>query len=218
MDKLRLAYSQTGRARWISHLDAMRTLQRIMLRAGVPIKYSEGYNPHALISILMPLSVGTESLCQLADIRVREDVDPAALPERLTAVSPEGIVFTEAYEDFAKPAELKWLTAEGIWEYDAADPTEMAARCAELFSAPVQVLRRTKRGEGLFQITDHIRELSFVPGEGAVTVRCTVSCAEPVVNPDLLTAAVVQNCPAAAPDAARFRRLALWKPDGAPFR
>ena len=69
MDKVRLVYEQTGRARWISHLDAMRTLQRILLRAGVPIKYSEGFNPHALISVLMPLSVGTESLCQIADIR-----------------------------------------------------------------------------------------------------------------------------------------------------
>ena len=34
MDKLRLVYEQTGRARWISHLDAMRTLQRGLLRAG----------------------------------------------------------------------------------------------------------------------------------------------------------------------------------------
>ena len=217
MDKLRLVYAQTGRARWISHLDAMRTLQRIMLRAGVPIKYSEGYNPHALISILMPLSVGTESLCQLADIRVREDLDLAALPARLTAVSPEGLTFAEAYEDGAKPAELKWLEAEGVWEYDSADPAETAAKCTELFSAPVQVLRRTKRGEGLFLITDHIRELSFAPEPGQVRVRCTVSCAEPVVNPDLLTAAVIRNLPEAAPDAARFRRLALYKPDGAPF-
>ena len=74
MDKLRLVYAQTGRARWISHLDAMRTLQRGLLRAGVPLRYSEGFNPHALISIVMPLSVGTESLCQLADIRVQEEV------------------------------------------------------------------------------------------------------------------------------------------------
>ena len=218
MDKLRLVYSQTGRARWISHLDAMRTLQRIMLRAGVPIKYSEGYNPHALISILMPLSVGTESLCQLADIRVREDVDLSALPGLLTAVSPEGLIFTGAYENGAKAAELKWLEAEGVWEYDSADSEEMASRCRELFAAPVQVLRRTKRGEGMFIITDHIRELTFSPEPGQVRVHCTVSCAEPVVNPDLLTAAVIQNLPDAAPDAARFRRLALYKSDGSAFR
>ena len=91
-------------------------------------------------------------------------------------------------------------------------------RCRELFAAPVQVLRRTKRGEGLFLITDHIRELTFSPEPGQVRVRCTVSCAEPVVNPDLLTAAVIQNLPDAAPDASRFRRLALYKSDGSAFR
>ena len=69
MDKLRLVYEQTRRAIWMSHLDTMRTLQRAIKRAGIPIRYSEGFNPHELISILLPLSVGTASLCQIADRR-----------------------------------------------------------------------------------------------------------------------------------------------------
>ena len=218
MDKLRLVYEQTGRARWISHLDTMRTLQRGLLRAGVPIKYSEGFNPHAQISIVMPLSVGTESLCQLADIRVKEDVDLASLPGRLTAVMPEGLRFLDAYEDYAKPVELKWLTVEGLWEYDNADPKEITAHCRELFAAPVVVTRRTKRGEGPFTITEHIRDLIFTPEAGAVRVKAMVSAAEPVVNPDLITAAVVQNRPELSPDAAHFTRLALYKADGTVFR
>ena len=218
MDKVRLVYEQTGRARWISHLDAMRTLQRILLRAQVPIKYSEGFNPHALLSILMPLSVGTESLCQIADIRVREDMDLAALPARLTAVSPEGIRFIAAYENGAKPAEMKWLACEGLWEYDSADPARASEDLTALFAGPVQVLRKTKRGEGMFALTDHIRSLTFTPEAEGVRVQCTVSCAEPVVNPDLITAAVRQNAPALAPDGAHFRRLALYKADGTDFR
>ena len=217
MDKIRLVYSQTGRAVWMSHLDVMRTLQRAVNRAGVPIRYSEGFNPHALISILMPLSVGAASFCQIADLRVREDVDLSSLPGRLTAVLPEGLTVTEAYEDAMKPAELKWLRAEGIWEYDTADPVQAAERCRDLFSGPVEVMRRTKRGEGLFSITDHIRELTFTPGEGIVRVETVLSCAEPVVNPELLTAAVAQNCPEAAPDASRFCRLSLYNEDGFPY-
>ena len=57
MDKLRLRFQKTGKAVYISHLDLMRVVQRIFLRAGTPIKYSEGFNPHALISICLPLSV-----------------------------------------------------------------------------------------------------------------------------------------------------------------
>ena len=86
MDKLRLVYEQTRRAIWMSHLDTMRTLQRAIKRAGIPIRYSEGFNPHELISILLPLSVGTASLCQIADIRVREDVDTSPMSMYARAV------------------------------------------------------------------------------------------------------------------------------------
>ena len=171
MDKLRLVYEQTRRAIWMSHLDTMRTLQRAIKRAGIPIRYSEGFNPHELISILLPLSVGTASLCQIADIRVREDVDIAALPAQLTAVMPEGIRVTDCYENAMKPAELKWMRVNGTWEYDTADTKTVAAKCRELFSAPVEVMRKTKRGEGLFTVTEHVRDLSFTAGDGIVTVR-----------------------------------------------
>lgn len=80
--KLRLRFEKTGRAIYISHLDLMRTMQRVFLRADCPLKYSEGFNPHALISILLPLSVGVGSVCELMDFQLREEVDLAALPER----------------------------------------------------------------------------------------------------------------------------------------
>ena len=65
MDKLRLRFEKTGRAVYISHLDLMATMQRAFSRAGLELKYSEGFNPHPLISILLPLSVGTASVCEL---------------------------------------------------------------------------------------------------------------------------------------------------------
>ena len=218
MDKLRLVYDQTRRAIWMSHLDTMRTLQRAIKRAGIPIRYSEGFNPHELISILLPLSVGTASLCQIADIRVREDVDIAALPEQLTAVMPEGLRVTDCYENAMKPAELKWMRVQGAWEYDTADTEAVAAQCRELFSHPVEVMRKTKRGEGLFTVTEHVRDLTFTPGCGIVTVDGIVSCSEPVVNPELLTAAVRTHLPACTPDGGRFCRMALYRADGTPYR
>ena len=115
MDKLRLRFEKTGKAVYISHLDLMRVVQRIFLRAGTPIKYSEGFNPHALISICLPLSVGTQSFCELMDFRVTEDIDLPSLPERLNAVSPAGVRFLECYEQSRKAAGLKWLEIRGDW-------------------------------------------------------------------------------------------------------
>lgn len=217
MDKLRLVYSQLGRAAWCSHLDTMRTIQRALNRADIPIRYSEGFNPHALISILMPLSVGTESLCQIADIRVREDVDIAALPGRLTAALPEGFEVTACYEEACKSADVKWLIADGSWEYDDRDSEKAAEACRALFSQPVDVMRRTKRGEGLFRITDHIRELTFTPDGGTLRIHAVVSCTEPTVNPTLLTDCVSAHLPEWKPDYARFCRVGLLKADGTKY-
>ena len=122
MDKLRLRFEKTGRAVYISHLDLMATMQRAFARAGLELKYSEGFNPHPLISILLPLSVGTASRCELMDFRLREDAELSALPTRLTAVLPEGIRVLEAYESERKSALLKWLEIEGTLEYDHGAP------------------------------------------------------------------------------------------------
>ena len=218
MDKLRLMYEQTGRSIWCSHLDTMRTWQRAMNRAGVPIRYSEGFNPHAMISILMPLSVGTESVCQLVDIRVKEDVELSDLPERLNRVLPEGLRVLSVSEEGRKVAEVKWLAVEGHWEYDTASPEEAAAALRTVFAAPVEVLRKTKRGEGLFMITDYMRSFTFEAEKGGVCIRGIVSCTDPVVNPDLLTAAVEQKLPAWKPDGGHFRRIELYCADGTIFR
>ena len=72
MRKIRLFYKKLGRAVYISHLDLMRTLQRAFLRAGYSLKYSEGFNPHPVISILLPLSVGASSECELMDFEEDE--------------------------------------------------------------------------------------------------------------------------------------------------
>ena len=219
MDKLRLLYRQTGRAAWVSHLDMMRLLQRAMNRADIPIRYSEGFNPHALISIVMPLSVGTESLCQMADIRVKSDVELDTLPAKLSAVMPEGFEVTDVWEDGAKCAELKWLRAECRWEYDLGVTEELSKALRAFFSREsIVVTRKTKRGEGPFDIRPQIRELSLTAGEGSVTVTGLFSAAEPVIKPELLAKAVSENCPELAPDACLCRRIELLNAEGKPFR
>ena len=88
--KLRLRFEKSGRAVYISHLDLMRTMQRAFQRADYGLKYSEGFNPHPILSILLPLSVGASSVCELMDFSLAEEADLAALLEKLTAAMPEG--------------------------------------------------------------------------------------------------------------------------------
>ncbi len=208
MDKYRLRFSKTGRAVYISHLDLMRTMQRAFLRASYPLKYSEGFNPHAQISILLPLSVGCGSECELMDFALKEEVDLAALPERLSAVMPEGIRVSEAYVASRKSRELKWLKISGRLEYDSKEYDKKCDALTEFFKREsIVIVRKTKRGEGESDIAPAIRSVSFSASDDCVTMEAVISAQEPTLNPDHMVNALKQLAPELAPDFAEFKRL-----------
>lgn len=211
MDKLRLRFEKTGRAVYISHLDLMQTMQRAFARADYALKYSEGFNPHPQISILLPLSVGAASRCELMDFKLKTDVDLKALPARLTAALPEGIVVTACYESQRKVAQLKYLRVQGVFEYDAQEPASMAAALETFFAEPeIVITKKTKRGFGESDIRPAIREIAFAPGDAAVTLEAVISAQEPTLNPELLAEALRQKAPDLAPDFAKFTRIETY--------
>lgn len=211
MDKLRLRFSKTGRAVYISHLDLMRTMQRAFLRAGYPLKYSEGFNPHAQISILLPLSVGCSSVCELMDFSLREEAAVNEIPARLTAVMPEGIAVTEAYRSVSKAKELKWLEISGRFEYDERKTPDMLSPLGEFFSREnIVIVKKTKRGEGQADIRPAIRDISFADGDDCVKLHAVISAQEPTLNPELLVSALRQLAPELAPDFAEFERIETY--------
>ncbi|MBR4157886.1 MAG: TIGR03936 family radical SAM-associated protein [Oscillospiraceae bacterium] len=218
MDKLRLLFEKTGRAAYISHLDLMRTMQRAFLRAGLPLKYSEGFNPHAQISMLLPLSLGHESLCELMDFRVGSDCELGAMAAQLTEVLPEGIRVQRVYEPERKGKELKWLRVSGRLEYDAGQSGDTAAALEAFFARESIVIhRRTKRGEGDSDIRPAIRTISAVSEQDRITLEAVVSAQEPTLNPDLLVSALRQLEPQLAPDYAHFTRVAVYDAQMRPF-
>jgi radical SAM-linked protein len=208
MDKLRLRFEKTGRAVYISHLDLMHTLQRAFSRAGLALKYSEGFNPHPQISIALPLSVGVASVCEILDFKILTEVDPASLPARLSAVMPEGICVTDCWEPMYKPALLKYLEIEGVFEYDVRPVPEMRAALEDFFSREsIVITKKTKRGEGPSDIRPAVRSISFTEGEEAVLLHAMISAQEPTLNPALLPDALRQLAPEYEPDFAKFRRI-----------
>ena len=218
-EKLRLRFSKTGRAVYLSHLDLMRTMQRAFLRAGYQLKYSEGFNPHAQISILLPLSVGCASVCELMDFQLTEDADLAALPARLTAAMPEGIEAQEAYPSEIKSKYLKWLRVTGRYEYDTRDVNEMTDALRAFYARDsIVITRKTKRGMGEMDIRPAIRALTVTPEVDHVRVEAVISAQEPTLNPDHLVTALRQLEASIAPDFAAFRREEVYHEDGGVFR
>ncbi len=210
-DKLRMRFSKTGRAIYISHLDLMHTMQRAFSRAGYELKYSEGFNPHPQISIALPLSVGASSVCEIMDFKLKGDVDLAELPAKITAVMPEGIAVTECYEQQRKVAELKYLSIEGVFEYDERDNKEMAEKLTEFYAAEsIVITKKTKRGMGETDIRPAIKSISFEAAEECVRLKAVISAQEPTLNPELLADALRQRQSEIAPDFAKFTRLETY--------
>lgn len=211
MDKLRMRFKKTGRAAYISHLDLVQTIQRAFFRAELPLKYSEGYNPRPQLSALLPLSVGTESLCELMDFQLTGDMDIAPIPAQLTAALPEGIEIMEVYPRKRKPAELKWLEVDGRLEYDERAAEELIEPLREFFAREsLAVMRKTKRGEGLADIKSAINSMELTAGDGKITMRAVISAQEPTLNPALLVDVLRQNAPELAPDFAKFTRIETY--------
>ena len=93
---IRLRVTKTGPIRFISHLDLTRAFHRAISRAGIPIRFSEGFSPHPRFTFALPLSVGMESLCEIADFHLAfgADMSPDEIRERLKGQLPAGIEIT----------------------------------------------------------------------------------------------------------------------------
>ncbi len=219
MDKIRLRFKKTGRAIYISHLDLMHTMQRGFSRAGYELKYSEGFNPHPIISIILPLSVGCSSVCELMDFRLKQECRLDRLPVELTAVMPEGIEAIEAYEPLRKAAELKWLAIEGIFEYDNRSAADMAPELIKFFAQDeIIVPKKTKRGMGEFDVKSAIKEIAFNADGNNVKVNAVISAQEPTLNPELLTEALRLKAEEIAPDFAKYTRTETYDCDMTVYR
>jgi uncharacterized protein (DUF2344 family) len=86
MRNVRIYFSKTGDAKYISHLDLMRCMMRAVSRAGIPISYTEGFNPRPYMNFAMPLSLGIEGLREILDIRVEDEMTDAELKSALEQV------------------------------------------------------------------------------------------------------------------------------------
>lgn len=100
MLRMNFVFSKTGTMRFISHLDLMRLFTRALRRATIPVKISQGFNPHPKLSIARAIKLGVESGREAAAVLLREPVNEHDFRERLNRQLPEGIRVIEASQTF----------------------------------------------------------------------------------------------------------------------
>ena len=220
MSEYRMLFSKEGTAAYISHLDLLRTFQRVFIRAGLVIRHSSGFHPHPVMSFVLPLSVGQSSSCELLDFETVEDLDAAAFPERLNPFLPEGVRILDCWPPVEPVREMKFLQADVTLEYDGGVPGGAAERItALLLGEAVVVAKRNKKKQMVdTDIRPMIESVASEKREGTVVLHVTVQSQNPGVNPALLAAAVERHLPDLKPDFVRVRRTALLDGNRQQFR
>ncbi len=97
--RVRLKFSKTGEMRFLSHLELVSLITRAIRRAGLPLRYSQGFHPLPKLSFSPPLPVGMESAEEYMDMELGsiERLEPEDILRRLNATLPSGVRFFEAW-------------------------------------------------------------------------------------------------------------------------
>lgn len=207
---VRLVFSKTGRARYISHLDLNRTMARVLRRAGIPLWYTEGFNKHPYITFAAPLSLGCESLCERMDFRLTDEtLSMDEIVARVNEAMPEGLQALSAAEAARK------MSAVGFAKYRLQLTCDRQTLEAFLAQPSITVEKKTKKKGGVLtvDIKPHL-QVEEIKGETELTIILPCSN-ETTVNPMLLLTAL--SAFAGKEIKASSLRLELYDIDGEIF-
>lgn len=156
LSKWRLKFSKKGMGKYISHLDLLRTFTRAIHRANLPVRYSQGFNPHQLITFSLPLALGVTSETEFVDIDFEETASPKEIGEALNKTLPPDIRILR----ISRPE----LSANDIvsarYVIELSTPVSVDKADVEAFFAQenISAMKKTKRGEKEVNLRDFIIE------------------------------------------------------------
>lgn len=171
--------------KFISHLDMMRFMSRLIRRADLPVWYTEGFNPHLYMTFALPLSLGFESDYEVVDIRLLDDGYPLdTLCEKLNSVCPPYIHFFDAKEPVLKTGDV--ALAKFVITFD--DGGKIFEKINTFLNKDsIKVLKKTKKGgEKEIEIADKIKDFSLEKCEENTVLKITLPAGSVEnLNPEL---------------------------------
>ncbi len=182
VETVRVQFSKTGRAKYISHLDLMRTMTRVLRRADIPLWYTEGFSKHPYITFAAPLSLGYEGLCEHMDFRLEQEMAMDEIVKRLNDNMPEGIVVLSAAPAVMKVGDI----VSSRWEIRL--PSNMYDCIINTLSKDVlEVQKRTKKKTfKTVDIKPAVQDVDIQVDNNQCVLSITLPTGEQAVNPALL--------------------------------
>lgn len=222
MFKARMKFVKEGRAKYISHLDLMHTMQRSMARCQMPLWFTEGFNQHAYVSVALPLSTGYSGECEFLDFNITCDTVPENAVEAINSVFPEGLRAIEIYpleHGGMKVGAIEWSQYRITWGFENGVPTGFADAVRALFAKPVvEIVKRSKRGEKTVNMRELMRDLTVTEGADEVIAVVTTAAGNNNMSPEYLTRAISQYLPQYDIPFSAYHRMNVFTAAGLPFR
>ncbi len=136
--RMALQFAKTGAARFISHLDLQRAFSRAIRRSGLPVKLSEGFNPHYVVSFASALSLGMESECECVEMAMAKDVSADDFLLAMARALPPGLVAKRAVTLREGAAKLMAALTEADYEMpvDPSHVDDFAQAVERILSQP----------------------------------------------------------------------------------
>lgn len=162
-------FTKEENIKFISHLDVLKTIQKNIRRAGLPVEFSQGFNPHMNTSIAQPLSVGVYSSGEYMDMVLTTEMNEQEIIDRLNKTAPSGIKYLSALAIPYTPGEKKVPQAMAL--IDAArytikvrysDVSKLEEEMSNLLeSNQWNTIKKSKKGEREVNLRTLIKEFSF---------------------------------------------------------
>lgn len=211
MSKQRISFSKNGTARFISHLDLMRTLQRAFLRAGISIRHTEGYHPHPYISIPLPLPLGFSSDCEVLEFGLVEGATSETLPKLMNLALPSGITVHRCYDGGLPFRRLTFVRYQITMEFEDAIAQEAKQAMQEMLGRETLVItkrsKKAKSGQKELDIIPLIRSLDDLTAqEHRLDMTILLLAQNPGLNPDLIIGTFRKEFPDLDPSFVSFHR------------
>lgn len=208
MGNYRITFAKRGALSFISHLDFNHSFIRILKRAGLPLKYSEGFNPRPKIVFGLPLSVGMVGENEIVDVGLTEELSCEDVKQKLASSVPDDMEIKDVCipEQKVKHIELA--------EYTVTFPDFEADtdKITEVLKNPPQVLKHTKSGDKMTDIGHMIVKAEAKNENGTLVLYLTLTAFDSnYLNPEYVVSALSNAGLAMPEDYSIVRQKIIFK-------
>lgn len=189
---VRIKFFKTGSLQYISHLDLHRLINRALVRAGIPIWYTKGFNPHAKMVFAMPLPVGVESVCEFLDVKIDKELPTDDIKELLNRHLTNELQVIDVYYPETKFSEISKAEYRILLDSKNAS-SELVQNINEFFaSSPIMMTKRTKSGDKEIDITTliHCINAELCNECGKIKINATLTAGSESLSPEFIMAAL----------------------------